>query len=163
MAAGPNSQPFHQGGSEIGRWATNIDFTSGAYNIIDAALARPDNLTDVAAGVAGIGALLGINVAPSFGDAVRKQGVATGRTNGTYQYDINARIAFSNGAVALFRDMLGIVGTGSNFAAGGDSGAVVVDSGNSVVGMVISVANGVNLTLATRIRPVLDHFHVDVV
>jgi hypothetical protein len=156
-----------------GRWGSrrlgvvedfaDIDFTPGAYNVLDAALARPDSPGDIVAGVGGIGALSGINVSPGFGDAMKKQGVATRRTDGTYQYDINARVAFANGSFALFRDMLGIVGSGRDFAALGDSGAVAVDDGNAVVGMVVSVASGINLTMATRIEPILNHFQVDVV
>jgi hypothetical protein len=94
---------------------------------------------------------------------MQKTGVATGHTRGKYRFQINAQIAYANGQTALFRDMLGIVGTTANvdFGAQGDSGAVVLDDTAAVAGLVISIANGIDLTLATAIKPVLDHFQVD--
>jgi hypothetical protein len=152
------------GSSRLGLVAdyADIDFYPGASNVIDAALALPDSPADIDAAVRHIGRLSSINVI-GFGAAVKKSGAATGLRDGTYQYELDAMITYSNGSTALFRDMLGIVGASRNFAAQGDSGAVVVDDGNAAVGMVVSVASGIDLTMATPIKPVLDYFNVDLV
>jgi hypothetical protein len=142
----------------------DIDFNAGVFNVIDAAIAKPNNPADLDTTIDQIGTVSGINSAPVFGAAIYKMGVTTGYTTGTYQFDINTIINFAGGKAALFRDLLGIVGTtaGQDFGAQGDSGAVLVDDENAVVGQVISVASGIDLTLATRIQPVLDRFQVDI-
>lgn len=141
----------------------DIDFTPGAYNVLDAALVRPDSAGDIDTAIAGLGTPSGANRSLSFGDRVRKSGDASGVTNGKYRYAINASIEYEGGKQALFKDMLGIVGAGAgNFAAQGDSGAVLLDHADAVSGMVISVATGIDLTLATPIGPILDHFQVDI-
>ncbi|MBV8568202.1 MAG: hypothetical protein JO273_22380 [Methylobacteriaceae bacterium] len=142
----------------------DIDFTAGAYNVIDAALAKPDSSGQIDRAIDQIGIPSGTNLALTFGDAVKKTGIASGHSTGKYRFQINAQITYGNGSKALFRDMLGIVGTkkDKDFAAQGDSGAVVLDDADAVAGQVISVASGIDLTLASAIKPVLDHFQVDI-
>ncbi len=140
----------------------DIDFRSGAYNVIDAALAKPDQDSDIDVAIDQIGIVTGVNNALAFGDRVQKTGVVTGHTQGRYRFQINAQISYANGQSALFRDLLGIVGTtaDADFAAQGDSGALVLDDANAAAGQVISVASGIDLTLASAIKPVLDHFQM---
>ncbi len=140
-----------------------IDFTPGNYNVIDAAIAQPDDTSDLDSTVDRIGALRGTNLHLAFGDPLAKMGAESGHTSGKYRMSVNTLITYANGSKALFRDLLGIVGLSADFAAQGDSGAVVVDSTNAVAGQIISVTRGIDLTLATSIKPVLDYFGVDIV
>jgi hypothetical protein len=140
-----------------------IDFTAGHSNVIDAALAEPGSAADLDPAIAGVGAVAGINAAPAFGTKMQKSGAVTGHSVGYYWYQINAQVAYAGGQTALFRDMLGIVGAAGDFANQGDSGALVLDDARQAAGLLISVASGINLSLATAIMPVLDHFDVDIV
>jgi hypothetical protein len=140
-----------------------IDFTAGRSNMVDAALAAPGNAADLDPAITHIGMVAGVNAAPSFGDKVQKSAPVSGYTSGHYLYQINAQIAYTGGQKALFRDLLGIVGSSGNFASQGDSGALVLDHARFAVGMLISVASGLNLALASAIKPTLDYFDVDIV
>jgi hypothetical protein len=159
-AVGPGTQKDELG---VVHDYAQIDFTAGATNLIDAAIAKPNNAADLDPQINGIGAPSGSSSSIAFGDKVRKSGAASGLTTGKYRYQINAEIEYNNGQKALFRDLLGIVSVAKgNFAEQGDSGAVLVDDKNAVVGQVISVAAGIDLTLGTLIQTVLDHFRVDI-
>lgn len=139
-----------------------IDFTAGHSNVIDAALTEPSNPGDLDPAITGIGTVAGLNTAPAFGEKVQKSGVVTGHTTGYYWFQINAQISFAGGSTALFRDLPGIVGAPGNFAQQGISGALVLDDSDRAMGMLISVASGTNLSLATAIKPALDYFDVAV-
>jgi len=72
-------------------------------------------------------------------------------------------VEYSNGKRALFYNLIGIVGLAEdkNFAEQGDSGAIILDDDNAAAGQIISVASGMDLTLATPIGPILERFQVD--
>jgi hypothetical protein len=136
----------------------------GAYNDVDAALAKPHSQSDLDPAIAGIGAVQGWTSSINFGDAVQKSGAATKVTNGKYRFSgISGLIKFPNGSTALFQNLMGIIGTSNNsdFATNGDSGAVVVNDRKEIVGQVISVTAGVDLTLASPIGPVLKQLNVE--
>ena len=142
----------------------DIDFRPGAMNVIDAALVKPDHAADLDPVIRAMGCVAGVNNALPFGAAVQKTGYVTSHTAGYYWYQINAMITYRGGLrSALFRDMLGIVGASGIFASQGDSGALVLDSAGQAAGMLVSVASGLNLTLAAPIRPTLSHFKVTIV
>jgi hypothetical protein len=94
---------------------------------------------------------------------VRKSGQITKMTEGRYRIDVNCLLKFPNGRKALFHDLLGIIGVvnGENFAEQGDSGAVLVNDKNEIVGQVIGVTSGIDLTLATRSGPIFGRLGVE--
>ncbi len=143
----------------------DIDFSPGAFNVIDAALARPDNAADIDPAISGVGPIRGTNFGLRRGDRVKKVGANTGLTFGKHRFDINADIKYADGSLAVFRNLLGIVGltNGTNFAAQEDSGAIVLDDTDAAAAQVISVSEGIDLTLATRIEHIVGHFKVDIV
>jgi hypothetical protein len=159
-AVGPGTQSDELG---VVHDFARIDFTSGVYNFIDSAIAKPKNTADLDRLIEHIGAPSGSNSAVALGDVIKKTGAASGLTTGKYRYQINAEIEYNTGQKALFRDLLGIVNPGTgDFAEQGDSGAVLLDDKDAVVGQLISVAQGLDLTLAAPIKTVLDHFKMDI-
>lgn len=134
----------------------------GGYhpNTVDAAIAELTNPVDVDAGVRSIGAINGVGAPLSYNDRVHKHGWKTALTSGTYQYKVSYLQDFpSVASSALFVDQYGIVGDVNSFAKQGDSGAMVLtEGGDELVGMVIGIADGMNMTLACPIGPVLSAF-----
>jgi len=135
-------------------------------NYFDAAVALPDNTTHMNAAVQTIGRLHGsyvINSPDILPIAVKKYGNATKYTTGNVIFQgVNFKNTYSNGTTAVFYNQLGIVGADTEFAKQGDSGAAVVESNNLVVGLVFSVSEGIDLTLANPIEPILGHFGVSI-
>ena len=74
-----------------------IDFTPGASNIIDAALAEPTSSGDIDPAIDNIGNINGVNFSLTFGDKVKKTGAMSGYTTGKYRFEINAQIEYANG------------------------------------------------------------------
>ncbi len=142
-----------------------LEFGGAVPNHIDAALASPDNLGDVRAGIRG-STLDGWTGDAQLDAQVRKVGWATGTTEGiVFMKKLSANFRIQLGTdvrVALFENLLGIAPTqGREFARQGDSGAVVIDKTDAAVGMVIGVAPEENTSYATLIEPVLAHFAVE--
>jgi hypothetical protein len=137
-----------------------IDLGGVNPNVMDAAVCRPTHPADAVPGVLGIGAIQGLG-APAHGDPVEKVGWKTGHTYGTYQFDMRYTTKFG-GTPALFEQQMGIVSTSPTpFAEQGDSGAPVLLGGtDELVGMVIGVAAGIDLALASPIVPILSRFGV---
>lgn len=128
-------------------------------NSFDAALGKPDSPTDLVPGVRGIGQIEG--AAPgTYRSRVSKRGWRTDATTGVLRYKVSFLMSYSQGD-ALFEDQYGIVGDRSNFAQEGDSGALVVDERNRGVGMVMGVAQSIDLTLANPLETILRHFAVE--
>jgi hypothetical protein len=124
-------------------------------NHFDAAIAKPDNAADVAAGVHTIGSLNGSYSYTSLNPlAVEKYGKVTNHTTGHIMYQLNMLMNFPGKGDAVFYDQFGIVAPSGAFAQRGDSGAVVVDSAGYVVGMIFAVADGLDLAFANPIDPV---------
>ncbi len=156
------------GGSAKSRIGVLHDFAyitlGGATgNRIDAALCKPDTASDASANVRRIGALVGTAIG-TLGMKVRKSGAKTRVTNGKVRLrNLSVLVDYPSGSQALFDGQLGIISTSSgNFSQQGDSGSVVVDDSNAVVGLVISSVSGVDLTIANPIQDVLTHFGVTI-
>jgi len=160
-------QPGKTGGgsarSRIGLLHNFAHITMGGStgNRIDAALCTPDRSTDVSTIVKKIGLLAGSATA-ALGASVRKSGATTGLTHGKVRLkNLSVIVDYASGSQALFDGQLAVIGTTSgNFSDLGDSGSVVVDDGNAVVGLIISSLAGVDLTIANPIDAVLSHFNV---
>jgi hypothetical protein len=147
-------------GDTLGTLTTYVPIQLGGYhpNMVDAALAEPTDQIQVAAGVRTIGPIQGVGAPLSYGDRVQKVGWRSGVTAGTYRYKVSYAQEFPTVASsALFVDQYGIIGDGGAFAQQGDSGAVVLtEKDNQLVGMVIGVAEGMNMALISPIAPILN-------
>ncbi|MGA2411492.1 MAG: hypothetical protein ABSG46_14035 [Candidatus Binataceae bacterium] len=139
-------------------------------NNIDAAIAQVA-AGDVTGDILNIGPISGKTVAaPSaLNLAVQKMGRTTCLTTGTVSA-INADVEVeyvpecnSGSGTALFVNQ--IVVTGSDFAAGGDSGSLVVTQEDCprAVGLLFASGSASNQTILNPIRKVLGHFGVSMV
>lgn len=119
-------------------------------NVVDAALARPSQDSDVSDEILGIGTVSG--TAPAeIGMRIRKSGRTTAITEGSVTaLAATVRVSYGLTRSARFRDQ--IVTTG--ISQGGDSGSLVVDSTNRAVGLLF--AGSSNTTILNPISHVQD-------
>jgi hypothetical protein len=132
-------------------------------NVMDAAVAVPTDVTDVAPGVRGIGSITGVRMPLEYGDRVQKMGWETNHTFETYRFTLSYTTTFPGVGLALFVDQYGIVGDDSTigFAQQGDSGAAVLtEDTNELAGLLVGVADQMNLAIASPIEPILTGFGV---
>ena len=125
-------------------------------NEIDAALCKPDDLNTVARGLRRLGPIVGSVRNPPFGLKVKKEGAASGITEGAIRLkSLSAAVAFDGGHEAIFINQVGIIGsTSDRFAMQGDSGSVIVNDSNSAVGLLSAVSSGIDLAYASPIETV---------
>lgn len=117
-------------------------------NLIDAAIARPDDQSLVSAEILGIGAIAG-SARAELGCAVRKSGRTTGLTTGEIeQVDVTVDVGYGAGRVARFADQL----MAGRMSQGGDSGSAVLDQDDNIVGLLF--AGSETTTLINRIEHV---------
>ncbi|MDQ7843618.1 MAG: hypothetical protein QN141_07720 [Armatimonadota bacterium] len=103
-------------------------------NLVDAAIARPLRDGEVDPTVLEIGAIGGTAPA-ALGLVVRKSGRTTGLTVGEIlQVDVTVDVRYGGDRVARFTDQL----LASAMSRGGDSGSVVLDSDNRIVGLLFA-------------------------
>lgn len=122
--------------------------TQQTTNLVDCAIAEPLSDADVLTEILQLGVPAGI-AEGTLGLAVRKSGRTTGLTTGTIQQiDVTVRVSFGAGRSATFVDQL----LAGPMSQGGDSGSVVLDEGNRVVGLLF--AGSVNTTVMNRIQNV---------
>jgi len=103
---------------------------------------------------------------PPFGTRVKKEGRQTAVTQGAVRIkSLSILVDYPNGAVALFEEQLGIIGTSQSgeFAEQGDSGALIVDEDSHAIGLLFSKAEGIDLAYANPIKAVLDELGVRLV
>jgi hypothetical protein len=133
------------------------------HNDVDAAVAKPDTPRDLDPRIRDIGRVKAWTTSIMSDDRVRKFGQITKMTEGRYRIDVSGLVNFPNGKKALFHNLLGVVGVvnGKNFAERGDSGAVLVNDKDEIVGQIISVTTGIDLTLATRSGPIFSRLGVE--
>jgi hypothetical protein len=124
--------------------------TRAKANLVDCAIAEPFSEGDVVNEILGTGAITG--TAEGVLDMrVKKSGRTTGLTEGTIeQTDVTVKVNFGAGRTAIFADQL-IAGPMSK---GGDSGSVVLTTGNDVVGLLFAGSN--TTTIINRIQNVFD-------
>ncbi|MCH8956277.1 hypothetical protein IIA28_13315 [candidate division KSB1 bacterium] len=145
-----------------------IDFSAGATNIIDAAIAL-STTEDLGNATLpdGYGTPLSTAVAASIGDNVMKYGRTTGFTTSKVQA-INATVNVNYGdpGVATFVDQ--IVISGGGFSAGGDSGSLIIRNDGSkrapIPGPAVALlyAGGGGSTIGCPIEEVLARFGVTI-
>lgn len=125
-------------------------------NLIDAALAKPEKVNLVKSEIILIGKIKGQEKA-RVGMKVQKTGRTTGYTIGVIR-DINATIKVDyDGQVALFQNQI----MTSAMSAGGDSGSLVLERKNKVIGLLFAGSEVV--TLLNPIRTVLENFKVSLI
>jgi hypothetical protein len=126
-------------------------------NRVDAAICKPDALSTVAPGLRTLGRISGYQQDPTFGLRVKKEGAASGITEGAVRVkNLSTVVAFSNGDEAIFTDQLGIIGANSrqHFATQGDSGSVIINDNGSAIGLLFAVAAATDFTFANPIEAV---------
>jgi len=139
----------------------SIVFSTSANNVIDAAIAlTTTSLLGNATPSDGYGTPKSETVEAGFGQIVKKYGRTTGQTKGQVWY-LNAivNVIYDSGT-AHFVNQIGIVPTKGEFAAGGDSGSLIVTQKGNPIGLLF--AGGGGLTFANPIALVLDRFGVNV-
>jgi len=125
-------------------------------NLVDAAIARPISADLVSKRILEIGEPQGINEGV-LGLKVRKSGRTTGLTSDEItQVYVTVQVSYGAGKVAVFTDQL-LTGA---MCAGGDSGSVVVDGANHVIGLLF--AGSKSATIINRIQNVVEALGVDV-
>lgn len=123
-------------------------------NLVDAAIAKPMRDEDVTAEVLEIGQLTG-SASGELGMGIAKSGRTTGLTAGEItQVDVTCQVQYGLGQIAIFEDQL----MAGPMSEGGDSGSVVVNGSNQVVGLLF--AGSAQVTIMNRIEHVLEAFGV---
>jgi hypothetical protein len=125
-------------------------------NVVDCAIALPDNPTLITADILGIGAPRGIGVG-ALGMRVQKSGRTTGHTFGDIeQIDVTSRVEYDHGTVTFTGQLMATA-----VSAGGDSGSAVLDMDRNVIGLLF--AGSPTSTLINPIQDVLYALDVDLV
>ena len=125
-------------------------------NLLDAALALPDQPDWVIPDILGIGIPTG-STEPTLGQSIQKTGRTTGLTKGTVtQIDVTVDVDYG-GRTARFADQV----FASPMSGPGDSGSGILDTRGRAVGLLF--AGSELITIFTPIRRILDRFGVDVV
>ncbi|MBN1040241.1 hypothetical protein DVW12_16255 [Clostridium botulinum] len=135
----------------------NIDFTTGSTNTVDCAIAEVSNLSLVSPSIISIGNISSIASAV-IGGFVQKSGRTTGYTTGTIS-GVNATLNISYGSFgsAIFVNQI----ITSAMSSSGDSGSIVLDSSNRVIGLLF--AGSSSITGLNDIRNVLKSFRARLV
>jgi hypothetical protein len=122
-----------------------IQFESGVNNLIDAAIATPDDPADVVQNIEDVGndiptTTRNIGVA-DLGEFVRKSGRTTEHTTGFVDaVNVTVQVKYGLGEKAMFVDQIVIeqVLAEEDIAAGGDSGSAVLDDGDNLIGLLFA-------------------------
>lgn len=123
-------------------------------NLVDAAIAKPNNKNDVKNEILQIGSIAGVKK-PCFDMEVKKSGRTTGLTSGVIeQVDVTSRVNYGTDKVAVFTDQV----MAGNISQGGDSGSAVLDKDNNLVGLLFAGSD--STTLINRIEHVFDILEV---
>ena len=119
-------------------------------NLVDAAIAMPDNDSDIQDNILEIGKPVGYGIA-IVGERVRKSGRTTGLTHGMISMvEATSSVDYGNDGMAIFEDQ--IVVTGDKFSQPGDSGSIVVNDDDAVVGLLFAGSDTV--TIVNKIQNV---------
>lgn len=129
-------------------------------NHIDAALALPDDASQVIDGLVRIGTIQGTAPSIPYRMPVSKVGSNTKYTEGHFLYRTDFIQSYPGFGDALFERQVGIVGTHGDFSKDGDSGALVVNSKKEAVGLVFADAAEINMSFANPVYQVFDYFGV---
>ncbi len=128
--------------------------TQAAENLVDAAIARPVNDTDISDEILEAGVLSGM-AEGTLNMPVKKSGRTTGLTTGQIiQIDVTSQVNYGAGRTATFSDQL----MAGNMSAGGDSGSAVLNENNEIIGLLF--AGSSNTTIINRIQNVFELLNI---
>ena len=113
---------------------------------VDCAYAQLADSIQYTKEVIAIGSIVGSR-APARGEEVRKSGRTTGLTTGTVE-DVNATIQIGS---STFQKQI-LIQTTARFAAGGDSGSLIVGSDMKGVGLLMAGRGDGTSTFANRLQ-----------
>jgi len=132
-----------------------IKQTSGE-NLMDVALARPDDPEMLRPEILGIGMPIGM-AEPQLGMPVQKSGRTTGLTQGfVEQIDVTVNVDY-NGRMACFTNQI----ITNRMSAPGDSGSAILDTERRVVGLLF--AGSEHVTIFTPIQRILTQLGLELV
>jgi len=118
------------------------------YNLVDCAIASPDDNAFVDPTILNIGAPLNAEQG-ALGMPIQKMGRTTGLTTGVIdQIDVTTTVQYGAGQVAFFQDQL----MAGAMSAGGDSGSLVLDMDRHPVGLLFAGSD--TTTVINRIQNV---------
>ncbi len=118
--------------------------TQQIENLVDAAIAKPYDDTDVSRDILEIGLIEGLNFDPTIGLSVQKSGRTTAVTVGNIsQTEVITQVEYGDGKIALFVDQLLI--EKADFSAPGDSGSAVLDFKKRMVGLLFAGSDQVTV------------------
>lgn len=141
-----------------------IDFSSGASNLIDAAIATPVDPADVAFEIKDIGVNIPVETrditVDDLGQFVQKSGRTTEHTTGFID-TVNATVQVKYGVFqkATFVDQIIIEqsAAGEDIAAGGDSGSAVLDDNDRLIGLLFAGSEATDGQPSTAIINPIKH------
>lgn len=123
-------------------------------NKVDCAIAKPIKDEDISDEILGVGIPVGYGMA-KVGDNVKKSGRTTGLTQGNViAIDGVARINYRTGQ-AVFENQI----ITTNISQGGDSGSVVLNENNEVVGLLFAGSD--QTTIVNKISDVIEALGLD--
>ena len=128
------------------------------YNLVDAALATPNDLRDVIASIIALGIPIGTAEA-TLGMAVAKSGRTTQTTSGSVKaLDATVAVGYGSSGTAYFRNQI----ITTNMSKGGDSGSLLLSKdGRNAVGLLFAGSDVV--TIHSPISNVLAALDVELI
>jgi hypothetical protein len=127
-----------------------------AANLVDAAIARPDNDGDILDEILEVGTVSG-TLPPALGMRVRKSGRTTALTTGEINViDATVTVSYGTGKTATFENQL----VAGPMSQGGDSGSLVV-AADSLQAVGLLFAGSDQSTIFSPIQAVLDCLEID--
>lgn len=113
-------------------------------NLVDCAIAKPNNARDVLDTILEVDGITS-EVEPEVGMTVKKSGRTSGLTHGEItQVNVSANVNMGNGRFALFEDQFAMV----PISEPGDSGSIILTEDNKCVGLLF--AGSEQMTIANR-------------
>jgi len=135
--------------AEVFNRQTRLKAVAEPINLVDCAIALPENDADVSDEILEIGIPCGFDEV-RVGDRVKKSGRTTGLNYGEVTItDATARVNYGVGT-AMFAEQI----ITTKLAEGGDSGSVVLNEENNVIGLLF--AGSENVTIVNNIFNVMD-------
>lgn len=142
----------------VNRFGFNLrlEKTTGSYNKVDAAVARPISDQLVSSAILGLGDVMGVEEA-RLGMKVVKSGRTSGVTSGTVRVlGATVEVSLGDAGTAMFEDQI----LTSNMGQPGDSGSLVLSRENRAVGLLCAGSD--TTTVCNHIRNVMDALQIGI-